>query len=317
MATELSSPDTVPGLSHMRLKIRHMQLVLALNTTGSLRKAAEMLNLTQPGATRILQELESALDVQLYERSHHGLMPTAFGLEVTRRVRAVLADVQGIQDVVDALRLGQAGTLRIGTIASVAPVILSRGIATLKQLSPTLHIEVREGDNNALLSELRAGALDIVLGRVTVHHAAQDLWREPIYEEHFSVVCDADHPIANARRKVSIAELLGWPWILPLENAPLRHAIETQFALAGQNTPANVIESASVMTNLTLIKEMPAFAVMTRSIAEYFAARQLIKIVQCDLHLGAGGGVAYFRRREDTLSGPTAKLLHSMCTANA
>lgn len=317
MPTDPSSPDALPGLSQMRLKIRHMQLVLALSSTGNLRKAAEMLNLTQPGATRILQELESALDVQLYERSHHGLTPTAFGVEVTRRMRAVLADMQGIQDVVDALRLGQAGTLRIGTIASVAPVILSQGIATLKQLSPSLRIEIREGDNSALLGELRAGELDIVLGRVTVQHAAQDLWREPIYEEQFSVVCDIDHPVANARRRIPVAELLGWPWILPLENAPLRHGLETQFALAGQNPPANAIESASVMTNLTLIKEMPAFAVMTRSIAEYFAAQQVLKIVQCDLNLGRGGCVAYFRRREDTLIGPTAKLLHCMRTASA
>lgn len=316
MSTDSSNSGAPPGLS-MRLKIRQMQLVLALSATGNLRKAAEILNLTQPGATRILQELESALNVQLYERSHQGLTPTAFGVEVTRRVRAVLADLQGIQDVVDALRVGQAGTLRIGTIASIAPVVLSRGIAALKQLSPTLRIEVLEGDNSALLSELGAGGLDIVLGRVTVEHTAQDLWREHIYEEQFSIVCDVGHPLANARRKLACAELLTWPWILPLENAPLRHGLETQFALAGQNPPANAIESASVMTNLTLVKEMPAFAVMTRSVAEYFAAQGVLKIVHCDLNLGVGGCVAYFRRREDTLNGPSAKLLHCMRTASA
>jgi DNA-binding transcriptional LysR family regulator len=313
----MSTANQTPKFAQTRLKIRQLQLVLALNATGNLRRAAEMLNLTQPGATRILQELESALDAKLYERSHHGLVPTVSGVEVTRRMKAVFSDLLGIQEVVESLRGGQAGTLRIGTIASVAPLILSKGIASLKKLSPNLRIEISEGDNNALLAELRTGTLDIVLGRVTVGHEISDLWREFVYEEQFAVVCDVDHPTMHARRDLTIAELLVWPWILPLENAPLRHSVETQFALAAQKSPANAIESASVMTNLALLKEIPAFAVMTQSIARYFAAQGILAIVQCDLDLGAGGGVAYFRRREDATVGSSAKLLHCMRTAAA
>jgi DNA-binding transcriptional LysR family regulator len=300
-----------------RIKVRHMQLILALNSTGNLRKAAELLNLTQPGATRILQELEGALQVQLYERSHQGLSPTVFGLEVTRRVRAVMSDIAGIQNTVDALRVGQAGDLRIGTIASIAPIILSRAIASVKQLSPTLKIQIREGDNYSLLGELQAGALDVVLGRVDVQANNKELWREFIYREQFSVVCDVSHPLAKSSRRFLLPELLAWPWILPLENAPLRHALETQFALSAQKQPIDAIESASVMTNLAILREIPALAVMTRSVANYFFERHLLKIIPCDLDLGFGGGVAYFRRQSDAINGPTAKLLHCMRTVAA
>ena len=292
-------------------------MVIALNATGNLRKASELLSLTQPGATRILQELESTLDVQLYNRSNHGLSPTAYGLEVTRRMRAVMADMQGIQDVVEALRAGQLGTLRIGTIASFAPVMLSRGIAELKQASPSIRVEIMEGDNNVLLGELRAGELDIVLGRVTVQQGVDELWREPLYEERFCFVCDVNHPAMGSRRKLSVAEMLNWPWILPLRNAPLRHGIETQLALAGLNAPSNAIESASVMTNLTLIKEMPAFAVMTHSTATYLESENALRIVNCDLDFGVGAAVAYFRHQEDAVNGLAAQLLHWMRNASA
>ncbi len=286
--------------------------MVALGMVGNLRRAASMMSLTQPGVTRILQELESTLGAQLFHRSHTGLTPTTFGLAVIRRARGVLSDLQNINDEVDALRLGMVGHLRVGTIVSLAPTILPRAVAILKQESPSLRIEIREGDNDTLLSELRAGEIQMMLGRVVADQSAADMRRELLYSESFCIVCGERHPLADVKEPIPLARLISWPWIIPTESAPIRHHLETEFALAGHDPPVNMIESASIITNLSLLGEMPALAVVTRSLAQYFAANGFVRILPAKIDLRSGAGVVYFRHEEDALSGSCYRLLEAL-----
>src|SRR3546814_8950325 len=67
----------LPSLNSMvsRLRLKHFRLLVALDDCGSLLKAAEYVALSQPGATKALQEIESALGAELFIRNNRGLEP--------------------------------------------------------------------------------------------------------------------------------------------------------------------------------------------------------------------------------------------------
>jgi DNA-binding transcriptional LysR family regulator len=81
----LPTADLLPTTQgEARLKSRQLALVVALDDTRSLRQAAERIHISQPAATRLLQELESQLGVELFQRSRRGMQPTMAGEVMVR-----------------------------------------------------------------------------------------------------------------------------------------------------------------------------------------------------------------------------------------
>ncbi|HVL36255.1 MAG TPA: LysR family transcriptional regulator, partial [Burkholderiales bacterium] len=108
------------ALLSRRLKLRQLLLLRALGETRNLRRSASALNLTQPAATRLLQELEAALGLQLFERSRRGMAPTPYGEAMIRHARAVLADLDGAREELAALAEGSQGRVVVGSLVSTS-----------------------------------------------------------------------------------------------------------------------------------------------------------------------------------------------------
>jgi DNA-binding transcriptional LysR family regulator len=91
-----------------RLKMRPLVLVDARARQASVVGAAAALHITQPVATRTLQELETILGVPLYERGPRGVTPTTIGEASTQHARAVLAQLsqadRHVTELADAYR---------------------------------------------------------------------------------------------------------------------------------------------------------------------------------------------------------------------
>ena len=68
-----------------RLKLRHLQLLAALGEHRALNRAAESLGISQPAASKLLIDLETALDQELFDRVGRGLVPNGYGEILMRR----------------------------------------------------------------------------------------------------------------------------------------------------------------------------------------------------------------------------------------
>src|SRR5450631_3885935 len=97
----MASSDGVAILK--RLKSRQMLLLIALQEMRSLRKAAASLNMTQPTATKLLQDLEHAIGLPLFDRGRRGVQPTNYGEVMIRHARLVLADLDRTRLELEAL----------------------------------------------------------------------------------------------------------------------------------------------------------------------------------------------------------------------
>jgi DNA-binding transcriptional LysR family regulator len=121
-----------------RLRLRHLQLMVALSETGSLRRAADELAMTQPAATKALQELEDTVGVSLFVRHARGMEPTIFGEAVMRYARVVFEDLDELREELAAIEAGDIGKVRIGAVMAPAPELLTQAIVSLKAAHPRL-----------------------------------------------------------------------------------------------------------------------------------------------------------------------------------
>lgn len=296
-----------------RLRLRQLLLLSTVAEVGNLRRAAAMLQMTQPAATRLLQELEHRLGGPLFERSSRGMTLTPEGHVALARARRALHDVDAIADDLVQHRLGHGLRVRIGVPASIAGVLLPRALSRFKQSSPTTTVEIVEGAQDALMQSLRAGGLDLVLGRALVEAHAGYVHPELLLEERFSIVTGI--AVEGRRPRFTLRQLVDEPWILPPRGVPVRMGIDTAFLAAAGRLPMDVIECASLLVIQQMLLSERRFAMMPEHVAAHYARRGLVARVSCALP-DIRGPLSLFTLHDAALL-PAARLLQEALRAVA
>ncbi|MFI9551594.1 LysR substrate-binding domain-containing protein [Nonomuraea endophytica] len=242
-----------------RLKLRHLVLVTAIADHGSVLRAAEHLRLAQPAATRGLREVEQILGVELFTRGPRGVTPTVFGTAFVDHARAVQAELRRAGDRITGLANGETGTVTVGTLLAATNVLLPRSIAALKAERPGITVIVREGTFDSLVPRLIDGDTDLVLGRLNPIDDRHGLRQIPLYDEPILLVARSGHPASTAS---TLAGLLGYPWILPLEQTSLRQELEQVFKTQDLPLPEDRVECTSILTIRSLLLQTDMVAAL-------------------------------------------------------
>lgn len=258
------------------IKLRHLQLVVALDEFRHLGRTAEFLSVSQPAVSKMLGEVESMLDLQLFDRSRRGTEPTQAGQSLVRFARSVLAGYERTRDEISAIERGAAGRTRVGCMVVAMPTLLAPAVARLKSESASATVLVEEGDLTALLPKLRLGELDLFMGRLEPGYASPDLLTEVLYGESMTVVVRAGHPLAR-KKLVTWQDLGSLRFVVPPPWASLRVKFEQQFFKYGLQPPHDVVETASFLAQITFVREQGAAALMANSVAQYFVVQGLVQ----------------------------------------
>ncbi len=261
------------------LKLRHLQLLVALDQFRHLGRAAEFLSLTQPAVSKSLAEIERLFALDLFVRSTRGTEPTPYGETVVRFARTVLAEFGRTRDEVASLASGAAGRVSVGAMVVATPQLLARAVGLLKARSAQTRVSIEEGDLTRLLPRLRVGELDLFVGRLEPGYAAPDLETTPLFDEPMSIVARPDHPLV-AKTKPTWAELERLPWVMPPAWASSRIKLNQLFYKAGLNPPVDLIESSSFLVTLTFLRQRGAIAFVARSVARYLEREGLAKTLR-------------------------------------
>jgi DNA-binding transcriptional LysR family regulator len=232
-----------------RLRLRHLELLVALADAGTMRAAAARLHLSQPALSKMLAEIEAGFGARLFERSPQGLAANALGNAVVYRARVMLGELARGQDEVDALRTGAEGVLRLGCLSVTASV--PQAIVQLRRRSPGARVQIQEGRVRELIRKLLDGELDCVFGAITPELLTSDLLPllrpEVLLEDELCVLCGAGSALAR-RRRVRWADLHGAAWVAPPKDTLVRQALMTAFLNEGLQPPEPAIEAVSSVT---------------------------------------------------------------------
>jgi len=275
MATSLPIPQLLN-----RLRMRQVALILAVGEHGTLRKASAELGMTQPAATKMIHELESALGQKLFERVGRGQKLTPAGASVMRYFSGVRGSFESMTRELAELKLGSAGRVSVGSIMAPSPTLLTQAIIALKKAYPLLSVGVTLDTSDRLFELLREGTLDVVIGRIRDAHRTEDYTFKALENEALAVVVGVQHPLGE-RKTVKFSALLDYPWILQPTDSPMREVLEHEFRMLQAASPKGIIETASVLTTTHLIAETDMIGVLPKSIADTYAKHGLLKILPC------------------------------------
>ncbi|SDC70281.1 DNA-binding transcriptional regulator, LysR family [Cupriavidus sp. YR651] len=260
------------------IKLRHLQLLVALDEFRHLGRTAEFLAVSQPAVSKVLAEVEKMFGMTLFSRSTRGTEPTPAGESLVRFARSVLAQFDMTRDEIEAVASGAAGRVRVGSMGAALPVLLARAVSRLKAQSTRATVLIEEGDLTHLLPRLRLSELDVIIGRLEPAYAAPDLVTEPLYEEPMVAIVSADHALARKTRP-AWSDLAAMPCVLPPPWASLRVKIEQTFFRAGQHPPADVVESSSYMAVTTFVAQRQAVGFVARSVGQQLEAEGRFKVL--------------------------------------
>jgi len=258
------------------LKLRHLQLLVALNEFRHLGRAAEFLAMTQPAVSKLLADIERAFGLDLFVRSTRGTEPTAFGTVAVRFARSVIADFSRARDEMAATAGGAAGRVTVGAMVVAMPGLLSRAVTLLKSRSARTTVLIEEGDLTRLLPRLRLGELDLFVGRLEPGYAAPDLATEALFAEPMRIIARPDHALVG-RGAPPWAALAAQPWVVTPPWASSRPKLNQMFYKHKLDPPADVIESASFLVTLTFVRERHALGFVADSVARHLEREGLAK----------------------------------------
>lgn len=248
-----------------KLRMRHLRLLDQVACHGSLSAAAQQIGMSQPGATKMLQELEEAFGCQLIERSVKGGVLTAAGTHVLDRLRVAL---HAIGTARAATHSSQALPLvRLGMIPLVGIHALTQVIAAMRAENQKLHIQIKLGTVDALIKGLKDGDVDGVVGfldETNTSDTASKLKVVPLWEEKLVLVAAKTHALAQ-NKKVSLKVTGACDWVLMSKGSATRHALESLFFNAGLLPPPPCIETDSFHIALSLVAGSDMLTVVPES----------------------------------------------------
>lgn len=289
-----------------RLKTRQLLLLVSLADEGNLHRAAQALNMTQPAASKLLKDLEDALQVPLFERLPRGVRPTWYGDAMIRHARMVLASLDQAHDEVEALKAGHIGRVSIGAINPPALALLPGAIAQAKREHPGLRISLDVETSPVLLDRMTQGLLDIVVARLGADRDKRMFHYEHLTEEPISAMVRNGHPLL-AETGLQLADLADCGWIVPPEGSILRHRFDLMFQEAGMQPPDNIIETTALLFMTRMLQRSDLVAVVSAEVASYYAAHGMVSVLplalSCDMD--AFGIIT----RRDRLASPGARVL--------
>ncbi|OCX61289.1 hypothetical protein BFP70_01545 [Thioclava sp. SK-1] len=287
-----------------RIKLRHLQAFVAISRLRSFKHAAKQLFLTQPAISRTMAELEDIVRCRLLVRDRSGVELTPQGAFFLSFADATLSalerGISGIGDFANDSGLH----LRIGMQASVAVRVMPMVTAAVAQDTKDLRLSLVEGAHTDLVTRLRDGQLDVVLGLQGPPESMGDLSFTQIYTEALVIVAAPGHALQN---RPELQKIIDWPVIYPPPEDPIRPAVRRFLVSAGVPLPPMRIETSSFAFGLSRTLEGGALWIAPQGLVAPYVARGDLIQLGIDMSSTAGPIGLMSRAGEDQTL--TARLL--------
>ncbi|MEM1345537.1 MAG: LysR family transcriptional regulator [Pseudomonadota bacterium] len=203
--------------------LRVFRLIEDVARAGSIRKAADDMNLTSSALNRRIQRFEEDFGAQIFERLPRGVRLNAAGELLVQHYRAQRSDLERVRAHVADLSGIRRGHVSIACSQAVQPYFLPEQIARYRAEHPGVTFSVHVRDRAAAERDLVSFSTDLALVF------------EPVHLADFEVIAAAgqpvcammarDHPLAR-RERLRLRDCLGYPHVVPSAPYGVRHLLE-------------------------------------------------------------------------------------------
>ena len=240
------------GLFSQRIRLRHLHTFVAVAQQGTLGRAAETLNLSQPALSKTLNELEQLTGTRLFERGRLGAQLTLVGEQFLTHAVKVLDALNTAGQALNRKEGLNNDVVRIGALPTAALGILPTVIGQFHKQQKDITLQVATMNNTMLLAGLKSGEIDIGIGRMSDPELMSGLNYELLFLESLKLVVRPGHPLLQ--ETVTLSRVMEWPVVVSPNGTIPRQNAETLLQSQGCKIPAGCIEtlSASLSRQLTV-----------------------------------------------------------------
>jgi DNA-binding transcriptional LysR family regulator len=265
-----------------RLKLRDLNILLAVADAGSMAKAAKQIAISQPAVSRAIAEMEHTLGVSLFDRNPQGVVPTQYGRALLKRGVAAFDELaQGVKDIA-FLADPTVGELWIGTTPGLAEGIVFAVIDRLSRQYPRVVMHLVPGGLRIQQEALRERRIECGFAGTTGPFSEEDMDTEVLFEEPLAVVASLDNPWSR-RRKIELRDLVHEPWTWPEAGTIIDSLVVEAFRANGVDPPRATIHAEAYSLRLKLAATGRFLAIVPASIMRFPGKPASIKVLPVDL----------------------------------
>ncbi|WP_075808640.1 LysR substrate-binding domain-containing protein [Raoultella ornithinolytica] len=231
------------GLFSQRIRLRHLHTFVAVAQQGTLGRAAETLNLSQPALSKTLNELEQLTGTRLFERGRLGAQLTLVGEQFLTHAVKVLDALNTAGQALNRKEGLNNDVVRIGALPTAALGILPTVIGQFHKQQKDITLQVATMNNTMLLAGLKSGEIDIGIGRMSDPELMSGLNYELLFLESLKLVVRPGHPLLQ--ETVTLSRVMEWPVVVSPKGTIPRQNAETLLQSQGCKIPAGCIETLS------------------------------------------------------------------------
>ena len=209
------------------LTLRQIEVIRAMMVTGTVGGAARLLNVSSPGISRVMKHAEMSVGVKLFSRRGGRYSPTREADAIFNQINGVYDKVEDLQFVISRIKRGANTALKLGSVPSIANVMVPRAIADVRKAFPNLLIEVDILKIEDAIDFLLLGKGELVALSYKLDHPM--LTFEPLARGRLKCIVPEGHPLAR-RSRVAAEEIVKYPLIGVDPNDPYGRIVAEVFA---------------------------------------------------------------------------------------
>jgi DNA-binding transcriptional LysR family regulator len=270
-------PDALPLLTSTQLRA-----FVAVGTAGNFSLAARQFGSSQPALHRSARELETLLQIDLFEKTTRGIALTRAGHHLFQQLKLAFAELAQARMELDAQQGIGGGTIAIGSLPLSRHVVIPAAISRFAAGHPSVNVKMIDAPYPELLHALRYGEIDVMMGALRHPAPVEDVVQEPLFESSLCIAARRDHPLAK-KRKLTARDLHAYPWVVPVQATPTRAHFEAMFTRAGLPVPEGLVETGSVVLMRSLLTGSDRLALIASQQVRVEAETGLLAILPFDL----------------------------------
>jgi DNA-binding transcriptional LysR family regulator len=276
-------------------KLGLLERFTAVVTHGSVRRAAEALNLSQPALSRSIRLLEDDFGTPLFTREARGLVLTRFGERVLSVATRLARDWEMSRAALLASGVDFDGVMRVGAGPFWAAVVLPAVVPRLHRMFPRLGLEVERRNPATIVDWMKSGRVDLCLGvRPSAGLSSQDFETVVLGTFRDRVFARSRHPI-HACDPADLEALHRYPWLVYTEMPSYRAETEHLIRERTGRLPNIVTSTNSLALLLRVVEEEDYLCFLPDGFAQA-RVRDPLRMVPMDIGHGVHQTGATFRR---------------------
>ena len=265
----------------LQLRIKHLTLLDAIATSGSLHGAAKVMHLTQPALTSMLHEIESIFGTPLFVRTKKGLVANTVGTTLIGRARLILNELTRADNEVAQILNGKI-EFTMGVTPMMMLEIVPRALHSINLAMPNLKLVFVERNVPILLEELAQGKIDMVLASfpfdASYVHDKDVFEYIRLFEEKLCVLVRQEHPLLKKKR-VGWSDIVKAQWVLPVQSTLTWRNFSRAFIQRSMTPPEPKYVSSSFHSNIRVIAHTDCLMVAPLSVGMHYSAVGLVKVL--------------------------------------